>query len=261
MSTPYPESSSPWVTREGDPALASDYRATIGYQPYAYASHWGVKGDAAKHAYTDITSAPVYTYKALDSMWGKGPEQVYQTNDILYRLGYMSASVAGRNFWSKEADTALRKAMADANRSGITLEQALLARMRDGSGSGAPGSYRGGGGGGGRSVSTSTSVNLTSKEAAQQILAQSLAQQLGRQPTASETAAFLRSLNATERANPSTSTTVSTAGHSSTTSKSVNINPSAEADTWVKNNKALATERAGYQGAMYYDVIAKMLGV
>lgn len=263
MTTPYPESTSPWVVRSGEPGLPLGYQAAHGYGDNpAYVNYPGYTGYGTARGMT--YGQPVYTYRDLDSMWGKGPAQVYGVKDMLYRLGYLSRTDASTPFWSKSANSALQDAMADANKNGITLDQMYQANQKNGGGNSGSGS--GSGSGGGRSVSTSSSVSLTSKEAAHQILGQALAQQLGRQPTAAETAAFLRSLNATEKANPSTSTTVSTFdgsgnSHSSTTSKSVNINPSAEADAWTQNNSALAAERKGYQGALYFDVIGKMLGI
>lgn len=88
-----------------------------------------------------------------------------------------------------------------------------------GSGSGSYSTSGGGGGGGGSSTTTTTSVNITDPQTAKALTDTIFQAALGREPTKDEYSAYVKALNAAERANPTTTTTtVSGSSVSSTTS-------------------------------------------
>lgn len=273
MSVTFPDYTQ-FVTAPGQPALPP------GYSPQL-SEHGGQSTYLGSRFYQSPPTygTPQYTYRDLDSMWGKGQDVVLGNKDMLWRLGFMSATQRDAGgFWTQADNNSMREAMAVANKNGVSFAQLYEQQQRNGKtigASSAGGSGSSGPGGNRYSVSTSsstsTSVNLSSRESAHAVLSQALANEIGRQPTNAELAQFLRTLNATERANASVSTssgrsvsdrlTGNSTSTSSSKSTSHSVDPTAEATAFAKGNAALAHERESYQGANYMSVIAKMIGV
>lgn len=210
--------------------------------------------------------APKYTDASLGQyrrMAATDPLKLYSYQQALARANYMSGSKVAP-VYTEDFQKAMAKAMTDANFNGMSLDS-LLAMRALGANSGSVGGSGGGGGGGGGS-STSTSIsksyNITSRPTAQSLLKQTLAQELGREPTAAEVSRFVKSLNKEERANPSISrsTTVSTAKGSSSTSTNTpsSVDPGARAEQFAETTSP--DERHMFQQSNYYDVIANMVG-
>jgi hypothetical protein len=115
-------------------------------------------------------------------------------------------------------------------------------------------SKNGGGAGGGATsyVNRSTQVNLTGKDESDATLDQALSTLLGRTATDAEKKTFLSSLNAAERANPSTSVTrgtqSSSGSTSSTTSQSTSVSAAARAQKFAIEDEGFAE----YQYATTY---------
>lgn len=251
------------------------YKVQIGYQANpAEATHYGVSA-----AFDPVYAVPQYHYADIQALWGKPSAQVLATQMKLYALGYLPSFVPGT--MTQKVQDAAEKAMTDANRNGLTLEQ-MLAKRNQALGA-APGAAGGGGGGGGGptsstsySSSTQKSISLTSREGAYAVLANALGQELGRAPTQAELTRFTNALNSKERANPTvtqqsgvTQTTQSVSGshatsHSSSsgtsTSKQGNVDAGYEALQFA-DSKPLAPERNRFQDSQYMDTIAQMIGV
>jgi len=220
-------------------------------------------GHPSQRGNQEIWGVPHYTNSMVNALWGKGPEQVFNTQYMLYSLGYLPTLTPGT--MSDKTAKAFENAAADANRNGITFEQMLSNRQRaTGSGGSSGGGGASGGGGGGRSLArtiTQTSVNLTSREGAMSVLSNALAAELGRQPSQAELTRFVTGLNRQERSNPtvSTVTTDATGTEKSRTTKQGNVDSGYQATQFAKS-APLAAERNKFQDSQYFDVIAQMIG-
>jgi hypothetical protein len=131
------------------------------------------------------------------------------------------------------------------NQSGTDITwQDVLSKWGQGGGMGKPAQY----------TTTQSQVNLTDPDQANQLLMQSLQERLGRDPSPAEKQAFLSSLHAYERDNPTVTTTryrLNSAGEydtSSTTSGGANPNGFTETYASKHNNK----EHGAYQAASTY---------
>lgn len=190
------------------------------------------------------------------------PQESLNQQILLARAGYLSADDVD-GMWSADVQKALASAMGDANTMYMSLEDYLRVKggykaSRDGSGGG-----RGSGPSGPRtSVSVSKSVRLTSRASAQSLLKQTLAIELGREPTSAEVARFVSALNKEEKADPTVSTTTTTINGSNSSSNTVTkesqVDPGSEAETYAE--KVNPAEAHRYQSGNYYDVIARMVG-
>jgi hypothetical protein len=220
-------------------------------------------GHPSQRGNQPIFGVPHYTNSMVNALWGKGPEQVFNTQYMLYSLGYLPTFTPGT--MSEKTQKAFEQAATDANRNGITFEQMLINRAKAMGAKGVAGLPGGsGGGGGGGSLArtiTQTSVNLTSREGAMSVLANALASELGRQPSQAELTRFVTGLNKQERANPtvSTVTTDATGTEKSRTTKQGNVDSGYEATQFAKS-APLAAERNRFQDSQYFDVIAQMIG-
>ena len=195
-------------------------------------------------------------------------QQILQANGLLASTGY------SRGNWDDPTREALMKAMWQANKAKMPL-QAWLQRgamlnpdyvngTGDFTGGGAPAPYNGPV----TTTQTSNSINLTSRGTARLILAQALAQELGREPSPNEVSDFLKGLNQREENNPTTTTTTTTTkpdGKHDTTVDSTsrteepNTNPTAMAERFAENVDPKEAKR--YQTGNYYGVLEQMLGV
>lgn len=243
--------------------VPDNYLVPQGYSKQLHYAGMGANGPIYNP--TPVYGQPMYKQSDLSALYGKGPGQVWDTQRKLYSLGLLPTFIPGT--YDNKTRDALEKAYAIANANGVSLDgmlanrdnlQKMLAKAGYGGGSG-------GGGGGGASAGprtiTQTSVNLTSREGAQQILAQALTQQLGRQPTPAELTRFTKALNVQEKANPTVTTQhISASGASqSTTTKQGNVDPQFQADKFAKTTSP--AERNRFQDSQYMDVLANMLGV
>jgi hypothetical protein len=207
---------------------------------------------------TPVYRRPIYTQADVNMLYGKPKPMVTAIQQALYQLNYMSSSATGN--YDRTTQDAYKKALEDANRNGETFQE-MYNRLMSGGGPGGSGSGPGGSGSGASSgphTSVSTSVSLTSRAGAQQILTQQLATELGRAPMPNEVSRFLKSLNRQERADPTVSTTVSTANRSSTTTKQSSVDPGAEGADFAKT--AAPGERKDFKEFQYMNVVAQMLG-
>lgn len=191
-------------------------------------------------------------------------QQMLQANGLLASTGY------SRGNWDDPTREALMKAMYQANKAKMPL-QAWLQRGAllnpdyvNGTGSYAGATYNGPV----TTTQTSSSINLTSRGTARLILAQALAQELGREPSPNEVSDFLKGLNQREENNPSVTTTTTTTKPdgkhdtsvtSTSRTKEPNTNPTAMAERFAEGVDPKESER--YQTGNYYNVIAQMLGV
>lgn len=224
----------------------------IGYQNNpAMAAHYGTSA-----AYTGVYGTQRYTTGMLDGLYGAPRNQIYSVQGGLYSLGYLTKFVPG--VYDQHTRDALERAMADANRNGMSLEQMLNSQRSSGSQFGGGGSGGGGGGGGGTTVQRS--ISLTSREGAMSVLQGALANELGRQPTPKELTDFTKALNAKEQANPTVTTTTVSGKNVSQTTKQGNVDPNVTATDFAKQTPR-AAERNKFQDSQYLDVISQMLGV
>jgi hypothetical protein len=198
---------------------------------------------------------PIYTEMDVNNLYGKSRQQVIGIQQALYQMGY---STPTNGIYTESSADAFRNALSDANRNGESLQEMYLRVIgKDGNPFGGGGSGSGAGSSGPR-TSVSKSVSLTSRAGAQAILTQQLATELGREPTPGEVSRFLKGLNKTERANPTVSTTVSSATSSNTTTKQSNVDPGAEGADFAKT--AAPAERKDFKEFQYMNVVAQMLG-
>jgi hypothetical protein len=183
------------------------------------------------------------------------------TQRLMAAAGYGSADDVD-GLWSTETAANVAKAMSDANMMYMSLSDYLM--VKAGYKSARDAQKNGGGAGSGPRTMTSVnrSVRLTSRATAQALLKQTLANELGREPTSAEVARFVSALNKDEKANPTitTSTTTSNGSSSSTstTTKESQIDPTSEAETYAETVSPDEAHR--YQSGNYYDVIARMVG-
>lgn len=110
-------------------------------------------------------------------------------------------------------------------------------------------------------TSTSTNMNLSSLGDAKYIAQQAARSLLGRDPTQSEVNTLLNSLNAAERANPTTSTTVTQASGDSTTTTSGGVSDATRA-MQAQDQLKKSNEYGAYQAATTYynDMISVIRG-
>ena len=267
--------------RYGDPYVDSwDNSANTGSYvgvPDAYKAQVGERFDPSKVNYpgysttANIYAQPHYHNSEIDALWGKPAGVVAKWQMKAWALGFLPSFVPGT--MDDKSREGLMKAMAVANKNGLTLDEMLQRRnlVLGGQPGGKNGSRGNGPGGGGPSTSTSTStmrsISLTSREGAYAVLANALGQELGRNPTQAELTRFTHALNAKERANPTvtsqSSTTTTSGTHSSTsgtsTSKQGNVDTGYQATQFGKTG-ALAPEFSKFQDSQYMDVISQMIG-
>lgn len=242
--------------------VPNDYRVQVGYarspQYDQIARHYGYN----KPTYEGVYRSPVYTNSMLNSLLGKGPQQILSWQMAAHDLGYLPTYVPG--VITDRTQNALTRLLTRANKNGMTVEQMLHTRKAAFKALGLTDSLSGGGGGGGgggpRTV-TQSSVNLTSREGAMQILQNALAQELGRKPTDTELTRFTRALNRKEAANPTVTTTHYSGDGSSVSSKTKqgNVDPNTSAESFAKT--VSPAERNRFQDSQYLNVIANMIGV
>lgn len=179
---------------------------------------------------------------------------------MLASAGYMSKDDVD-GLWGEKVKDAYAKAMTDANSQYMSLSDFLA--VKGGYKNARDARSRSGGAGGPRtSVQVNKSVRLTSRASAQALLKQTLAAELGREPTSDEIARFVSALNKDERANPTVSTTTVHSNGSNTSSSTVtkesSIDPGAEAETYAETVSPDEAHR--YQSGNYYNLIARMVG-
>lgn len=87
---------------------------------------------------------------------------------LLYSAGYISQSVAGRGVWTSTAASALSRAMADANRYGVSVEEFLSTIAKNGNAS------SGGSGGLGPAPMTDEDIKAIGNKVAQGVLGRNL---------------------------------------------------------------------------------------
>jgi hypothetical protein len=184
------------------------------------------------------------------------PEAAFAQQSLLASAGYLNKNDVGA-LWSKDVADAYAKAMTDANSQYMSLDDYLKLKSGQRKASG------GGGGGGPTSYrNVSKSVSITSRPTAQALLKQTLAAELGREPTNAEVDRFVKALNKRERANPSvTVTTGSSSGGNSTSNSTTtpsSVDPGAEAEEYAETVNP--TEAHRFQTGELYDVISRMAG-
>ena len=222
----------------------------------------GYQDISAQPQSAPVYSRPIYTIEDVQGLRGQDPQQIYEVQKALYNAHYLTSINHGKIF-DAETETALGRAMGDANVNGMTLPDmfdAIASGDKSLKLAGKGGSASGGSGSGPRDI-TSTSVSLTGRAGAQQVLQNALAQQLGREPTPQEVTRFMSGLNAEEKANPSVTHThigASGANQSSTTTQS-SVDAAASALEWSKSEKSIQGERKKYQDSTYFDILHSML--
>lgn len=188
------------------------------------------------------------------------PSWAFQHQSLMAAAGYMSKDDVGA-LWTTDLTGDYAKALSDANQNYMSIDDWL--RYRAGMASAAASSRGSRGGGPSTSTSTNRSVRLTSRASAQAILKQTLAQELGREPTAAEVTRFVKSLNKEERANPQVTTTTSRSdgkgnSSSSSTTKESSVDPMSEGEEFAET--ASPQEARMFQHGQLYDVISRMAG-
>lgn len=268
----------------------------IGYGPHptGYAPSNTFTGSTPMDTGPIYGPKPIYQEQDISALYGASRQQVAAQQMLLYNAGYLSSSGdwAIGTMTQGYMEDQLRKAMGDANRNGLTLNE-LYDRIRAGvmKGPDSPFGSSAGSGGGytGPTTTTTTSdttqssenVQLTGRGTARQLMIGALAQEIGREPNGREVSRFLRALNKEQRQHPSTSVTessstttsttdpdpkshstavsTSTDATSSTTTKESKIDPGTEAEKFAEH--VSPKEESRFEGAGFMDVIAQMLGV
>jgi hypothetical protein len=125
-----------------------------------------------------------------------------------------------------------------------------------GGGGGGGGGRRGGvgvGGGGVGGTARNVSYDISDPLTAKAILNQSLAQQLGRQATKAELAAFTTALNAQEKANPSITTSVSDGAGNTSSSQTGGFSMNAKQQFAQDQAQAKPEYQPYQQATTYFD--------
>lgn len=188
--------------------------------------------------------SPMYAYVTKD----QATSAFYTMDDKARRALTKMANTLGVSAeaaWSRGIEAAI--SWFDNQGTRLTPLDALQRYIDDGIKSGAIS----GSGAGGPVTSTTTQVSLSSASNAKAILNNALSAHLGRAATAKEQAAFLKSLNAEERATPSVTTqTTSGSGTGSVSTSAVTkqgMNPSQYAEDWARSREGAAEYAAmGY---------------
>lgn len=284
----------PYMDQEGGGTyigVPQDYKVTTGYRPTIVQGyedavpHGSMTNVALPPVYNaPINKKPIYTMSDLSNLYGKDPSQVTATQMMLYNSGYLSAGGFKVGIYDTATYDALGDAMTDANSNGLTLAE-LYDTIRQGAKNGQGIPFGGSSGSGAdyspytdtaTSTSTNEQVNLTGRGYARGILITALEAEMGREATPKEVTRFLRSLNAAERAHPTTSTTktktvtttdpsksgdstTTSDSDSSTTTKQSKVDPISKAENFAET--VAPQEASRFQGAGFMDVIAQMLGM
>ena len=100
-----------------------------------------------KPTYEGVYRSPVYTNSMLNSLLGKGPQQILSWQMAAHDLGYLPTYVPG--VITDRTQNALTRLLTRANKNGMTVEQMLHTRKAAFKALGLTDSLSGGGGGGG----------------------------------------------------------------------------------------------------------------
>jgi hypothetical protein len=211
--------------------------------------------------------------QGLQSLPKLPPEQLANYQTLLQLAGYGPSTWNNRSgMLDKETLSAYNNLLQDvavyqANdpNSTWTPDSYLAARAaayaKSGSGAGRGG--RGGGGGGGGSLahtSTSRSYNIADPLAARAAAHDTFTNQLGRNPSKKETAAFTAALHAYERAHPSVSTTHTDASGNTSTTSTGGADENAFAQTYTSSTQDLANEQGTMNEVGFVNVLQKLIG-
>jgi hypothetical protein len=236
---------------------------------------------------------PNYTYQHLASYAGAEPSRVASIQMRLYNMGLLSGGSFMLGIFDETTHDSLEEAMTIANANGYTLGE-MEDILKEGKKTAQQMGWTSDGGGSGSTasyspytttqtsttVSTSENIALTGRGGARALLVQALANEIGREPTKKEVTRFLRSLNAAERKNPSTtkSTTKSTSttttdpspsGDTSVTqntetdtknvTRQSDLDPGQKAIQWARQHGGNEAKR--FQAANFFSVIESMVGL
>lgn len=187
------------------------------------------------------------------------PRWALDSQSLMAAAGYIGKNDVGF-LWTTDTRSSYAKALSDANQNYMSIEDWLNYRAGISS---AAAARRGSGGGPSTSTSVNKSVRVTSRPTAQALLKQTLAAELGREPTNKEVTRFLNSLNKRERANPTVTTTTSRSdgrgnSSSSSTTKDSSVDPGSEAEAFAETVNP--TEAHRFQSGELYNVISRMAG-
>lgn len=194
------------------------------------------------------------TWTNFDTYKTATAEEVAAVQSRLLAGGLLSKGsfVTGR--YDVATQAALYVAMQEGNKAGVpwTRYAKMAAGVRNaGSGSGSnqlgPGdSY------------SNTQIRYTTKETAMTLIEQAIQENLGRAPTAGETAQFLRELRSEERDNPVVTTTTLGEGGDTTSETTGGLDAQAWAGAYTEDVKPKKQQR--YKEAQFENALITMMG-
>ena len=203
---------------------------------------------------------PTPQFNSLDNLMNQfyqmTPTQMNALGRKLASAGILDSSQIGNPMATEQAYQAVLQQLAKmtAANNYVSLDDFLGSYMKQ-AGANKPSSYS----------TTETSVNLTDPQSARQLLIQTLQNSLGRNPSAAEYQAFLSSIHAAERENPTvTKRTMQLNNQTgsydvSNTSTSGGVDPSAFAAEYGQNHNQ--AEHGAYQAATtYFDALRQAIG-
>lgn len=197
---------------------------------------------------------PTYTYDHLASYYGKPPAEVFSVQARLYNMGLLDGGSFMPGIYDPTTRDALENAMTIANANGLTLGE-MQKILKEGGKTAQQMGWTSTSGGSGAApsyepyttttnsttVSTNENISLTGRGGARALLVQALASEIGREPTRKEVSRFLKSLNAAERRNPTTTKSTTESSNTTTT------DPSPSGDTSVTSNTKTDTQNVTRQ--------------
>jgi hypothetical protein len=213
---------------------------------------------------TPIMVTPRYKDAAGEALWYAQQKRLNQTQIQAWQAYFVARQLIKPGefvygAWDAATQKAMYQQMGEANAMGQTvdgLRGAYESQWRNGAGGG----YGPAGGGGAAvpRVTTQRIFSITSLAKGGQILKAYLQQELGRDPSKAEIAAYVRLLNGQERKSPTVVTTnYSADGTSSTsTTKEANVDPGDTADDFLA--QSMKKEKGARDTMEYMSILAGM---
>jgi len=191
----------------------------------------------------------------LKQFYQMSPSEMTKLGQKLAAAGQLNPQAVGDPTATEQAYTGILSQLAKMTAAGnyVTFDDYLSTYLKNTAAT-RPSSY----------TNTSSQVNITDPHAARQMLINTLQNSLGRDPTASEFQAFLSSVHAAERANPTVTKTtykLNKVGNYDVSNQTTSggVDPSAyTADYGSTHNQH---EHAAYQAATsYFDALRQAVG-
>jgi hypothetical protein len=214
---------------------------------------------------TPIMVVPQYKDAAGEAIWFAQQKRLKQSDiqswqAFFVNQGKLKPGQFVYGAWDASTQKAMYDLMGEANAMGQKVDnvKAMYEASWQQPGGGPPGTGYGSGAPSGPTSTTQRIFSITSLAKGGEILKAYLQQELGRDPSAAEVAAYMRLLNGKERKNPTVvRTTYSADGTASTsTTTEANVDPGASADDFV--SESLKKEKGARDTMEYMSLLDGM---